>query len=109
MSGLDNFCIANNLAQDNGWSLGQQWGFAAFMNDCDKAAQALKMDAAAQTQRIKVANMMAAVDAQLRKVDKMIADLDKQGWTSSEMIAALKEEQQKTNEMIEAVERENNR
>ena len=109
MSEHDNFCLADSMARANGWSLGQQWGFAAFMNDCDRAAQAQKTDAASETQRIKVANMLAAVDAQLRKVDKLIEELDKQGWTSAEMIAALKNEQRKTDELIEAVEREKNR
>lgn len=106
MNEHDNFCLADSMARANGWSLGQQWGFAAFMNDCDRAAQAQKTDVAAETQRIKVANMLAAVDAQLRKVDKLIEELDKQGWTSAEMIAALKNEQRKTDEMIEAVKRE---
>lgn len=40
MSEHDNFCLADSMARANGWSLGQQWGFAAFMNDCDRAAAA---------------------------------------------------------------------
>lgn len=109
MNEHDNFCLADSMARSNGWSLGEQLGFAAFMDGCGRTAQAQKTDVTAETQRIKVANMLAAVDAQLRKVDKLIEELDKQGWTSAEMIAALKNEQRKTDELIEAVEREKNR
>ncbi len=106
MNEHDNFCLADSMARANGWPLGEQLGFAAFMDDCGRTAEAQKMDAASETQRIKVANMLAAVDAQIRKVDKLIEELDKQRWTSAEMIAALKAEQRKTDEMIEAVKRE---
>lgn len=109
MNDFDNFCIANNLAQDNGWSLGQQWGFAAFMNDCDKAAKARQMEAALTEQTRKTEAMAIELNEHIRKSEEIEKLLVAQNWEPPELVAAWEDETQKMIELITALRRENRR
>lgn len=100
MNDLDNFCIANNLARDNGWSLGQQWGFAAFMNDCDKAAEVQKQRDALEKSRREAAERMAALEESRRETAEEMAALEDRKRKTAEEMAALEERRRKTIERM---------
>lgn len=100
MNDFDNFCISNNLAQDNGWSLGQQWGFSAFMTDCDKAAEVQKQRDALEKSRREAAERMAVLEERRRKTAEEMAALEERRRKTAEEMAALEERRRKTVERM---------